>query len=107
MTIRYPRLPLNWKDAEEHLYRISQAINGLLKGQMSNTFDVTLTAGETTTTIVDGIIHAASCPTASPKTASAAAALTSLYFIANKGSLVIHHDSDPATDRTFCIAVFG
>lgn len=104
---RYPRVPLSWPGSlKEHLLKIAQAVNGLLVGQTNNTQEITLDASATETEVTENAAHPNVTPILVPKTANAAAA-TGIWFEAFQGRVVIHHDSSPATDRTFSLLLFG
>ena len=105
MSTVYPKAPEMWSNPIEHLLYIAKAVNGLLNGQTNNTVAATLTPDSTTTEISDDRIHPDTVPMLTPKTASAAASVVS--FAASKGKLTLTHDSSPATDRDFGIALFG
>jgi hypothetical protein len=105
MPTRYPKLPMKWSDPHEHLFKMTQSLNGALNGQINNVLVVTLRADETTTEISDDRIHPNTVPILVPKTASAGA--TAWRYSATRGKVTLTHDSDPASDRSFGVLLFG
>jgi len=105
MATRYPQLPKTWSDPEEHVFKLTQSLNGLLNGETNNVLSVTLNPSSTTTEISDDRIHPNTVPILVPKTASAAATIWS--YNASKGKVTLTHDSDPASDRRFGVLLFG
>ena len=103
----HPTLPLNWEDRDEMLLLVAQAVNGMMKGETNNNFDVTLTASATQTTVSEAAVTIGVVPYFTPRSASAAAALANLWTESKPGSLIIHHDSSADTDRTFTVCIFG
>lgn len=105
--------PQNWGggDANEAIRKVVLPVTaGLLRGKANNTYDVTLTALATTTTLATEIATADSIAFLTPKTASAAVAIGAgvLYSsCADNGVVTITHDVSAATDRTFGVAVLG
>ena len=90
--------------------RIVQAIRDLFQGRSNATGEFTLEASATETTVLATNCGSGSNITWRPKTANAAAAMTSLYLEdANitLGQFVLTHDSDAATDRTFGYSIQG
>ena len=107
MSHRFPVPPVSWSDSKEHLRKLSLSVRDILKGRTNNTEDVTLTADATTTEVnVDGVTTE-TLVTFAPRTASAAAAMDKVWSSATLGVLTIHHDADPATDRSFGIILTG
>ncbi len=92
---------------KEHIRRIVQAVAGLQNGQGNNHFLVTLTPGETETTI-----HAESARTGGvaelqAMSASAAAAIATTWSTVGLRKIVIHHDAATAADRDFGVVLNG
>ena len=102
-TVAAERLAGLRGNREQDLY---VALDKVMKGKVNCTGEVTLTAAATTTTFNDPLITAASAVFWSPITANAGA-LPIVHCVPGNGSVVFHHASDAATDRTFRIAVFG
>jgi hypothetical protein len=94
---------------KEHLRKISNIVNDLQKGRGNNHFDVTLVANATQTTIVVDWANAQSLATFHARSASAAQAIAAgaVWTEVNKGEIVIHHDSQPATDRQLGVVLIG
>lgn len=89
---------------ERSVERIVGQVRALAEGRTIAAGQVTLRANETTTTVTNAIISAASFPVLFPTTASAATAVGAgaVYVgTVSNGSFVITHNSDAATDRTF------
>jgi len=103
-TDHFPIVPESWSSPQEHLRKLSQAINGILRGQCNNTDEVTLDASVTETTLESEKIVQHTVVVLSPRTSSAAA-VSGLYITTTKGSATLHHDSSPATDRTFGVVL--
>ena len=70
----HPTLPLNWEDRDEMLLLVAQAVNGMMKGETNNNFDVTLTASATQTPVAEAAVTIGVVPYFTPRSASAAAA---------------------------------
>lgn len=94
----------------EHARKNALLIRELLNGKSNNALvSVTLIANSTETEITRSRVCCDTVVTASPKSASAAAALASgaLWFETTHGKVTIHHDSQPDTDRTFGLVLVG
>ena len=94
---------------DEHIRRLSQAVFGLQNGQANNHFFATLTAGATQTAVRALNATIQSVAMLSPMSTSAAVAFASgtVWSEGKAGEIVIHHDSDPATDRLFGVVLHG
>lgn len=112
MPVQRPQIPpvpgdntgVGWEVA------VADRVNRLLSGKMnvSDVTTVTLTAGATETTLVDGRIGFFSHISLEPITASAATAKSSLWYeVSADGSATLHHASDAATDQHFSYAILG
>lgn len=66
----------------------------------------TLTANTPSTTVTDANCVSTSVIVMSPKTATAAAGVTTTSWVAGTGSFVITHSNTADTDRTFAYAIF-
>ena len=85
-----------------------QAINQLIVGRNNAVRTIVLEANSTTTTISDREINANGAPFLSPKTASAAAEVPTLYVSdVSPGSYTLTHTSSGATDREFYVLFTG
>lgn len=101
-------VPRSWHDAKDHLARISDAINNILRGKTNNGGELTLTANSATTTLADIRIGADSVILLQPTSANGAAALSGLYFgTPGDGSVTINHANNAQTDKTFRYVVIG
>lgn len=87
---------------------IVERINLLLAGKMNAVTTVTLAAGATTTTLLDSRIGGQSIILLSPRTATAAAAMTAVYVSAKaKGSATLTHNNTADVDRTYDVLIIG
>lgn len=86
--------------------RIVDVLNAVQRGKLNCTGQVTLTAGGTTTTVVDPRIGPDSCILLSPLTANAAAVAWWISAQSN-GSATITHPNSPAADQKFNFALIG
>lgn len=104
----YASAPLSWGSWAEWLKRVSLVVNGLLLGQSNNVGQVTLAVAPATTTVITNPrITARTVLLLSPTTATAAAALATLYAVATNGSVTITHAANAAADQTFGYALVG
>jgi hypothetical protein len=103
----YPGVDMDFLDEKEHRRKLAQAVNGLLLGQSNNVHSVTLTANATSTVLTRVGISPLASAFLSPMSASAAASLALVWASVARGEVTIHHDSSPATDRTFGVLVSG
>lgn len=95
---------------EEHIRRIVQALDGLQNGQGNNHFIVTLTPGETETTIIAHSARTGGVATLQAMSESAAASLASgklIWSTVERDKIVIHHDAATAADRYFGVVLNG
>jgi hypothetical protein len=87
---------------------IVERINLLMAGKMNAAWAVTLTPGATTTTVLDSRIGGQSIILLSPRTATAAAAMATVFVSAKaKGSAELTHDNTADADRTFDVLIIG
>lgn len=109
LRIVNPPVPLDWKwrNPQEHLRKVALVVNEILAGKTNNTLDITLTPDAIESEFEVARVVSTTVPILMPKTASAAAAFASLYVELTKGKMVVHHDSDPAEDRTFGVVLVG
>jgi hypothetical protein len=83
-------------------------LNNAISGKLNVAGELVLAAGSATTTLGDPLITRGSCVALMPLTASAAAALPTLYFDpTDSGSVTIHHANNGQTDRRFRYIVMG
>lgn len=102
--------PKFFADVEELIRKVVlQVVTDLLRGKTNNTFVVTLTPSVTTTTLTTELSTVDSEVLLTPKSATAATAIGAgvIWTEPLNGSVVVHHDSDAATDRTFGLAIIG
>lgn len=94
---------------EEHIRRIVQALDGLQNGQGNNHFLVTLTPGETETTIIAHSARTGGVATlqAMSPLAANSQALGVIWSTVERDKIVIHHDASTATDRNFGVVLNG
>lgn len=103
MTTGYPGLSQTATGRE-----IAQRVNRILQGKLNAVTSLTLTANDTTTTLTDVRIGAATWIGLMPTTANAAAALGTTYVSArDTGTATITHANDASTDKTFDVLLIG
>lgn len=93
-----------------HLWNLTDRVNALSAGRSNATGEVTLTAGATSTTVIDNKFESSMVVLLQPKTANAAAAIGTTYITdANKtkGQFVITHANAATVDRTFAYVRLG
>lgn len=87
---------------------VEDRINQIIQGKINATKSVTLTANDTTTTITDPRISAASYIGLMPTTATASAAMDAVYVSARtSGSATLTHDNTADVDRTYVALIIG
>ena len=112
MTVRqFPEVPKRWvrddpRQSNEHLFVVALAVRGLMVGQSNNLIELTLAAGATSTIVTNAGIGITSRAFLTPLSATAAAA-TGIWVETSVGAFTVHHNSDPATDRSFCLVFHG
>jgi hypothetical protein len=96
-------------DDREFSRKISLIVRELLDGKINTVETVTLTPGSTETKLVRARASVLTVALLSPKTQSAAAAVAAgaIFYTSTKGEVTIHHDSQPAADRTFGVVLLG
>ncbi|HXF55630.1 MAG TPA: hypothetical protein VNK52_16070 [Hyphomicrobiaceae bacterium] len=95
---------------ETMLVNIVRAIRNLYEGRSIAMGEFTLAPNATQTVVIAPNVGPQSRIALTPRTASAAAALTSVYIPAanmGQGSFTVEHNSHAATDRTFGFLVQG
>jgi hypothetical protein len=105
----YDGVPEMETDQVEHRRKMARKINGLNQGKFNATIDVTLRASQTTTTVTDARIAATSFLMWMPQTANASTAERAGIYVTGrtKGSAVLNHASNAATDQTFTVLIIG
>lgn len=108
MNIVTNPVPRTWHNVADHLSRISDVVNNILRGKLNNVGSITLIANSATTTLTDVRIGAYSIILLQPTTANSAAALANIYFgIPGNGNITINHANNSQTDRAFRFAVLN
>ncbi len=100
----------DYGNAVEHVRRIVQAVDGLQNGQGNNHFLVTLSPGETETSINAPSARTGGVATLQAMSESAAASLASgklIWSTVERAWIVIHHDAATAADRDFGVVLNG
>lgn len=100
-----PQPPIHWAKPDEHRRKLALAVRGLLNGKANNTKRVTLTEGEITI-VTDSRVTIDTIALLQAETASAAAALASVYVVTTQNTITIHHDPGPS-DRIFGLVLVG
>lgn len=95
------------KDDREFSRKISLVVREIQDGKLNATAEVTLTPDATSTTIQNPRASIFTVALLSPKTAAAAASLGAVWYESHRGEVTIHHDSQPAADRTFGVVFIG
>jgi hypothetical protein len=99
-----------WEAAEsEHRRKLARAINRINQGKVNCTLDVTLQPSQATTTVTDPRIARTSFLCWMPQTASASAAERAGIYVSSrgKGSAVLNHAANAATDQILTILILG
>jgi hypothetical protein len=93
----------------EHRAQLARTANLAIQGKLNATVDVTLTASATTTTVTDSRIGVTSHISLMPQTAAAATAQVAGIHVTDrtKGSCVLNHASNSATDQNFVCLIIG
>lgn len=88
---------------------VAQVVNGLLKGQSNNQIEVTLRAGNTTTTITDPRLGTESNLHLAPLTANASVAEKAGIWISARatGSMTLTHANSANADQLFQGSIFS
>lgn len=102
-------VPETWGDVGEHLRKIAQGVNSALSGETNNHYTVTLEADATQTELSAPRARPGVVPVLQPLSAAAAAAMASgtVYATAEQGKVLIHHGSDPSSERVFGVVIVG
>lgn len=93
---------------DKNIQRIVEAIRQLSQGRSNATGTFTLTAGATTTTVSQPYCADSAYVFFTPKTANAAAAISTTYVssVGNK-TFTVTHANNAQTDRTFGYIAIG
>jgi hypothetical protein len=88
--------------------RLVEVVANMLRGNLNATLDVTLTASATSTVVKDARLGPYSYVKPMPLSASAAAAMSGLWFSGQfNGQITINHASNAATDQNVRLLVIG
>jgi len=107
---RAQTVPDFWKgNEEEHLRKIGEAVNQLLKGVSNGHFTVTLEADETETEVMHPPVRPGAAVQITPGSATAATSFATgaIWVETATGKAIIHHDSTADTDRIFHLTFAG
>lgn len=94
---------------EEHTRKVALITREILEGKTNNTMEITLDANVTRTTLTNSRYSIDTIVNISARSISAAVAIAAgvIWFEAHKGEIIVHHDSQPDTDRTFGAVFVG
>lgn len=108
MSLGYKPVPVYLEDEKEHRRQLARTVNLAQAGKLNAMLDVTLGASVTSTTVTDARISALSFIQWMPLTASALTAFPNLRVSSQtKGSAVLSHASNAATDQNFRLLIIG
>lgn len=106
MTLK--TVPTTFANESQHRLVIAETVNRMMTGRANNTGTVTLTAGATSTAVIDPAFESSMVPVLIPTTANAAAALANVYLSArDNGTFTLTHANTGTTDRTFAYLRWG
>ncbi len=90
------------------LLKVRDVVNGIMRGKINATLEVTLTANAGSTAVSSPLLSGASGIYLCPLSANAAAALATTH-VASQGaqSLTLAHASNAQTDRNFRLLIIG
>ena len=94
---------------EEHVRKVALILREMLKGKTNNTSVVTLDADATKTILTNARYSEDTVVNLSPRSETAATALAAgiIWIESHKGEIIVHHDSQSATDRQFGAVFVG
>jgi hypothetical protein len=94
---------------EEHTRKVALITREILVGKTNNTASITLSVDLTLTTLTGSRYSADTVVNLSPRSASAAVAMAAgvVWVETHKGEVIVHHDSQPDTDRIFGAVFVG
>jgi hypothetical protein len=94
---------------EEHIRKVALIAREILAGKTNNSQAVTLQPDETETILTGSRYSFETVVNLSPRSASAAVAMAAgvIWIESHKGEIIVHHDSQPDTDRTFGAVFVG
>lgn len=91
---------------EAHLRNLAQTANSSMRGLDNTSFQITLAAGATSTTIQDPRLSLQTSINLMPTTADAAALIPSIWITCTKGMAVINHGA-AAGDCIYTASIAG
>ena len=106
----FPGVRISFRTWQEAVRALSEAVNRILNGKLNATIEVTLDAGETSTTVSNPRLTATSFIGFCPLTATAATTIMGggLYVSSqDTGELILAHLDEASTDRTFRLLIIG
>ena len=95
------------QDSTTDIRRLGDIANELKEGKVDTVGNITLTANSTSTQVTDRRCGVKSVVHLTPKTANAAAVVSSIYIVPTANSFTINHNSSSNTDMTFHYAILG
>jgi hypothetical protein len=107
MNNNYPFAPENFSLTAEYIRKLKDSINFALRGKSNNTGEFNLTAGTTSTVIIDNNCNANSVVLIIPTTANAASHTQHAYIVAGDKQFTVYHQNNSQTDRTFRYVIIG
>jgi hypothetical protein len=101
-------VPTSWRDPEEFMRKLANALNDLGNGRSRAYGTVTLATSSATTTLTDARIGTDSVLTFMPTTSNAAAGVGVLYVTGGTdGSCTLNHANNAQADRTYHYQIQG
>lgn len=101
MPRRYQTVPEFWRDEKEHLRKLSQTVNELLKGRSNANFEVLLGANTMETVFESDLVGAQTTPYLTPLDAP----VSDFWFDVAPPEITIHHDLAPVSRRVGLLLV--
>lgn len=106
----FTRVAVTWRDVQESVRFLAEAVNRLGDGRSNATGSVTLTANQASTVVTERRVGTDSVINFMPTTANAAAEVgagTMYVSAVTSGSYTITHANNAQTDRDFTYSVQG
>lgn len=112
----YPSVPEDSPDEKDHRRRLARGVNGVLRGHINVTLDVTLTPSAASTSITDPrITQTSAIVPAMAMSSNAAADLAAGIYISNiigatafaSGAATINHRNSASTGRIIRFLIIG
>lgn len=94
---------------EEHVRKVALGLEQVIAGKTNNVISITLVPDATETRVERGRVTVDTRVALTPQSANAAAAVASgsLWVETHFGEIIVHHDSQSDTDRTFGAILVG